>query len=232
MRSFVRRAGVYVWHTRVCAAVLVVAVSVFWAGAYSLSVHSRRQAERMLQQLAAVQPGAASSITSQEIIESSGGRKHSTADLCSYDFDDSFMFADSGLKRVFWRTEWDYFGLRPWRVTGFILRRNKGLSDVEVVASVGQGRGWLVNDGFFSGNMWATRVVFVETDAGKVDHAFGKEKEEILRYGNRTENQIEATSDGIAVNTPHLTTPGGGRSTRGVSITEGVARYQQGCVRS
>lgn len=105
VRSFVRRAGVYVWHTLVCAAVLVVAVSVFWAGAYSLSVHSRRQAERMLQQLAAVQPGVASSI-----------------------------------------------------------------------------------------------------------HAFGKEKEEILSYGNRTENQIEATSDGIAVNTPHLTTPGGGEA--------------------
>jgi|SRR5271155_5656415 hypothetical protein len=125
MSAFIRRAGVYVWHMMVCIAAFAAVVSIFWAGAYALSVHSRRQAERMLQQLAAVQPGATSSTKSQAVIEGSGGRKHCTADLCSYDFDDSFMFADSGLKRVFWRTEWDYFGLRPWRVTAYILKEEQ-----------------------------------------------------------------------------------------------------------
>jgi hypothetical protein len=42
----------------------------------------------------------------------------------------------------------------------------------------------------FSGNMWATRVVFVKTDAGEFGRAFGKEKEEILSYGNRTKIRL------------------------------------------
>ena len=210
MRAFLRRAGVYVWHTIACMAAFALVLSLFWTVSYVLSLHHRRQAERMLQQLADLQPGATDFRTVQRIARESGGREYCTEELCRYDFDDRFMFADSWLPRVLRRTEWDYLGLRPWQVSVVITKRTSGLTDVEVIASVGRGRGWLENEGLFSGNMWASWVVFVKTNSGEFDHAFGREKEEILSYGSRTDDQIAAASDGIAVNTPHLGTPGGG----------------------
>lgn len=212
MRAFLRRTGVYVWHTIVCLAAFALVLSLFWTVAYVLSVHQRRKAERMLQQLAALQPGATDFRSVQRIAKESGGREYCTEELCRYDFDDVFMFADSSLPRVLRRTEWDYLGLRPWQVSVVIQKTTSGLTDVEVLASVGRGRGWLENEGLFAGNMWASWVVSVKTNAGAFDHAFAREKEEILSYGSRTEGQIEAACDGIAVNTPHLGTPGGGEA--------------------
>jgi hypothetical protein len=210
MRAFIRRAGVYVWHTMVCMAALALVLGVFWAFSYVLSVHHRRQAEDMLQQLAVLQPGATDFYTVQRIARDSGGTEHCTEELCRYDFDDRFMFADSRLPRLLRRTEWDSLGLRPWLVSVVIRKRSSGLTDVEVDAGVGRGRGWLVNEGLFSGNIWASWTVVVETSAGEFDNALGREKEEILSYGRRTTDQIEASSDGIAVSTPNFTTPGGG----------------------
>jgi hypothetical protein len=182
-------------------AALALVLSVFWAISYVLSIHHRRQAEQMLQQLSALQPGATDFHTVQRIAKGSGGREYCTDELCRYDFDN-----DLWPRRVFgwqrWRTEWDYFGLRPWQVSVYILKRTSGLTDMWVLAFVGRGRGWLENEGFFSGSSWASWEVSIRTSAVEFDHAFGREKEEVLSYGRRTADQIEATSNGIVVDTP------------------------------
>ena len=145
MKTFICRAGVYVWHTIVCVAVLGLLLSVFWAVSYSLSVHHRREAERMLRQLAALQPGATDYRTVQRIARDSGGKEYCTDEFCRYDFDNSFPFTGSWPQRVLRRTEWDYFGLRPWQVSALIIKRGSQTTEVGFSVIVGRGRGWLVN---------------------------------------------------------------------------------------
>lgn len=202
MRVSIRRAGVYVWHTLVCMTALALVLSVFWGVCYVLSVRHRRHAEQMLQQLAALPPGATDFRRFQQIARDAGGREYCNEQLCRYDFDDSFMFAASRLPRVLTRTEWDHFGLRPWTVSVVIWKRLSGLTDVEVMAGVGRGRGWLQNEGLFSGNMWAEWVVVVRTNAEEFDHALAREKESFLSYRGRSAEQIETTVNGIVVSTP------------------------------
>jgi len=211
MRAFIRNAGVYVWHTMVCVTALALVLTLFWGVSYVMSVRHRRQAERMLQQLAALPPGATDFSTIQRIPKDSGGREYCTEELCNYVFDGSgFLFPASWLPRVLKRTEWDYLGLRPWQIYVVILKRPSGLADLEVIAAVGRGRGWLENEGLFSGNMWASSEVVMRTDPKAFDLAFQREKEEVLGYGKRTEDQIESTVDGIIVNTPRPGEKGAG----------------------
>jgi hypothetical protein len=212
MRIFIRRSGVYVWHTIVCMAVLALALSMFWAVSYALSVHHRRQAERMLQQLAALQPGASLFRTAQKIAKDSGGREYCTEQLCRYDFNDSFMFADSLLPRVLRRTEWDYLGLRPWWVYVLITKGSPEPTNVEIIAGVGRGRGWLINEGPLSGNMWASLMVSVTINSKRLEQVLKSGRETIGEEAIRTGRQLEEGSDGIIVKKPSFDTPGGGEA--------------------
>jgi len=209
--AFIRKIGVYVWHTIVCMVALALALSVFWAVSYVLSVHHRRQAEQLLQQLAALQPGA-TGYTAQQIAHDFGGRQHCIGEFCSYDFDKSFAVTSSGPLRLLRRTEWDYLGLRPWRVAAHIETKNSELTDVEFTASVSRGRGWLYNEGLFSGDMWASLMVLVTSNGGRFEQQLKLEKETDREYAIRTGNQIEAGRGGIILIKPNLDTPGGGEA--------------------
>jgi len=212
MRPFIGRARVYVWHTVVCIAVLALILAAVWAVSYALSVHHRHHAERLLQQLAALQPGAASLLAAQQIAKDSSGRKHCTGDLCSYDFENSFAFTNSGPLRVLRRTEWDYLGLRPWQVTARVETRNGELTDIQFMALVGRGRGWLYNEGLFSGNMWAWLMVSIRANSERFEPGVRLDKEYARENAIRTGNQIEAGSNGILVRKPALDTPGSGET--------------------
>jgi hypothetical protein len=186
-------------------AVLGLILGMFWAVSYALSIHHRRHAGRLLRQLATVQPGATGFRTVQQIAQDFGGKKQCAGDLCSFVFDDRFMFMDSGPPRVL-RTEWDYLGLRPWRVTAVINQRNSEPTDLEITALIGRGRGGLYHEGLFSGNMWAWRMVSVSINSERFEYRLKGEKE------NDPEYAIEAGSDGIIVVKPNFDIPGGGEA--------------------
>jgi len=212
MRAFIRRAGVYVWHTIVCVAVVGLILSVFWAVSYALSVHHRRQAERLLQELAALRPRVTGFRTAQQIAHDFGGSEVCISDLCSYDFDDSFAFPNSGPPGVLRRTEWGYLGLRPWRVAAHIETKNSQLTDVEFMAGVGRGQGWLYNQGLFSGNMWATLMTSVTINAGRFEQRLRLQRESSREDTAGTGHQIEAGSGGVILIKPSFDTPGGGEA--------------------
>jgi hypothetical protein len=212
MRAFIGRAGIYVWHTIVSVAVAGLILSVFWTVSYTLSVHHRRQAERLLQQLAALQPGVTGFRTAQKIARDLGGSEQCSGDSCRYDFDNSFAVPKSGTLGALRRTEWDYLGLRPWRVTARIETKNSELTDVEFMAGVGRGRGWLYNEGLFSGNMWATLMTSVTVNAGRFEQRLRLEREGTRENTIRTGHHIEAGSGGIILIKPSFDTPGGGEA--------------------
>ena len=212
MRTLIRRAGIYVWHTIVCVAVLGLILSMFWAVSYGLSVHHRRRAERLLQQLAALQPGATGFRMVRQIAQESGGRERCTADSCTYDFDNSFAFTNSGPLRVLRRTEWDYLGLRPWQITAHVGTKGSELTGMGFAAFVGRGQGWLYHEGLFSWSMWAWLAVSVTADSGRFEQQLRLEKEYERRNAIRPDDQIEAGSGGTIVIKPNLTTPGGGEA--------------------
>jgi hypothetical protein len=212
VKTFICRAGVYVWHTIVCVAVLGLLLSVFWAVSYSLSVHHRRQAERMLRQLAALQPGATDYRTVQRIARDSGGKEYCTDEFCRYDFDNSFPFTGSWPQRVLRRTEWDYFGLRPWQVSALIIKRGSQTTEVGFSVIVGRGRGWLVNEGLFSGNMWAWRMASVTINSERFGQLLGLEKERDHESAIGNGRLLEAGSDGIIMIKPSFDIVGGGEA--------------------
>jgi len=211
MRAFSRKVGTYVWHAAVCGAVLALVISAFWAVSYSVSVHHRRKAERLLQQLAALPPGA-DFPTVQRIARVHGGVERCVGDLCSFDFDNSFVYYSPGLLRVQRRSEWDFFGLRPWRVSAHIETKGSELATMWVEAAVGRGQGWLYHEGPLSGGMWSWLEVSVMVDAGRFEQQLTMEKESDRKFVVGTGRQIEADSNGIIVTKPHLTTPGGGEA--------------------
>jgi hypothetical protein len=185
-------------------------LGVFWTVSYSLSVHQRRQAELLLRQVAALQPGGTGSPAVQQVAKDFGGRRHCSGELCSYDFENSFAFTDSptGVLR---RTEWDYFGLRPWQVTAHIETRSGELSGVYFRAVIGRGRGWLYDKGLFSGSMWAWLMVSVRTDAEQFEQDVKLEKEYVSVQALKTGHQITAGNNGLIVGKPHWDTPGSGQ---------------------
>ena len=212
MRGFIRRLGVYVWHTTVCMAVLGLVLSMFWAVSYALSVHHRRQAEQMLRQLGALEPGATSFRTVRRIAKDSGGKEYCTEESCRYDFDNSFNFSDSWPQRALGRTEWDYFGLRPWRVSAVIRKKNTEPANLQFTIMVGRGRGWLMNEGLFSGNMWGWLVVSVTADPGRFEQRLKLEKEYDSQHSLATGDRTKVWSDGVIVIKPNVDTPGGGQA--------------------
>jgi hypothetical protein len=212
MRAFIRSAGIYVWHTIVSVAAAGLILSIFWAVSYTLSVHHRRQAERLLQQLAALQPGVTGFRTAQKIARDFGGSEQCAGDSCRYDFDNSFAVPKSGPPGVLRRTEWDYLGLRPWRVTARIETKDSELTDVEFMAGVSRGRGWLYNEGLFSGNMWATLMISVTVNAGRFEQRLRLEREGSRENALSSGQQIETGSGDIILIKPSFDTPGGGEA--------------------
>jgi hypothetical protein len=148
----------------------------------------------------------------RQIAKDSGGKEYCTEDLCRYDFDNTSQFGDSWPQRVFGRTEWDYFGLRPWRASVVIWKRNTEPTDLQFSITVGRGRGWLMNQGLFSGSMWAWLAVSVTADSGRFQQQLRLEKEYDSQRAIATGNQIEAGSDGVIVIKPSFDIPGGGQA--------------------
>jgi hypothetical protein len=184
-------------------AVLALVLSLFWAVSYALSVHQRRQAERLLEQLYALQPGAKEIRTPHQIAREFGGGEHCADDLCNYDFDfGSFIY--SSWLRALRRTEWDYLGLRPWWLIVRVQTMHTEITDIEFAAGVGRGRGWLYSEGLLSGDMWSTWAVFVIINADRFKQQASLEQE--------SGYQVENASRGIIVRKPSLDTPGGGEA--------------------
>jgi hypothetical protein len=181
----------------------------FWAVSYAISVHRRDQAELLLQQLAHLHLGASEFSTVQQISKDFGGVPHCASAICSYDFEQGFAFSDSG-HRVFRRTEWDYFGLRPWQLTAYIKTRNRELTDLNFRVLVGRGRGWLYNEGMLPGSMWAWLMVSVRSNAEAFEENVRFEKERAGIPQKETSHQLLADSNGVIVRKPTLDTPGSG----------------------
>jgi hypothetical protein len=211
MRAIVCRVGVYVWHTTVCMAALALALGVFWGTSYALSVHDRRQAERLLQQLVALQTRTPGYRTAQQIARDFGGKEHCISEVCAYDFDNGVAVRSSWLPRLLRRTEWDYLGLRPWEVMAHIETRNSKLDDMEFLVSVGRGRGWLYNDGLLSGSMWACLLVSITSNDGQFEQQLRLRQESDRRFSMRA-GELEDGSGGLIVKKPSLDTPGGGEA--------------------
>ncbi len=211
MKAFIRRSGVYLAHTIVCISVVALILAVFWTVSYDLSVHHRRQAEQLVRHLAALPPGTAGSTAVQQIAKDFRGRQHCAGELCSYDFENGFATDGSPLQ-VLRRTEWDYFGLRPWEVAAHIETRNGEISTIYLRAFVGRGRGWLYNGGLFSGNMWAWLMVSVRSNAEEFAQDLKTGEEYASAQALTTGHQIAAGDNGLIVGKPNLDTPGSGEA--------------------
>lgn len=212
MKAFVRRISIYSWHTSICVAVLASLLTMLWAVSYSISVHQRRQAERLLEQVAGLQSGTPNPSTLRQIARDSGVKEHCAHDSCSYDFTYGFGFSDSGLSRIFRRTEWDYVGLRPWQVTAHIEVKNGQLSDFASRTVVGRGRGWLYNEGLFSGNMWAWLMTSIRSNSEAFEQHARLEKEYDQQQAVNTGHQNVRGSDSLIVGKPNVDTPGSGQA--------------------
>jgi hypothetical protein len=102
------------------------------------------------------------------------------------------------------RTEWDYFGLRPWLVSAVIRKTNNEPTDVYLTAAVGWNRGF---------DMWSWRVVNVTTlsASGFEDRSTDQERYSVTE----SERQIRLAQDrsyGVLLVRPSLDTPGGGEA--------------------
>jgi len=192
----------------ICALALAFAVTLFWALAYSVSIHRRHQAERLLQQLSSLQQNGASSVNIKQIAKASGGKEHCANDSCTYDFEYGSAFSSSRTPQVFRRTEWDYLALRPWQVTAQIRTSNGNLTDLYVLAGVGRGRGWLYNEGLFAGNMWAWMIVNISCDPRQFDERIKQEREYLESQSVR--RNVDPGNNGIFVGKPNVDGPGSG----------------------
>ena len=206
-----RRAGVYLWHSVVCLATLALVLAAFWAVSFARSVYQVRDAERLLSELRSVPVGAAGFARVQQLANNFGAVKHCSNDSCRYNFENGFGYTDTGVMVMLRRTEWDYFRLRPWKITAVIQTANGEVTDIELLAVVGHGRGRLYNQGFLLGNMWAWSAVSVVVNSGRFDSRVSLAKRTNRESGTGTGNQIEPGADGILVQKPAFDTPGGGQ---------------------
>ena len=209
MRTFFRRAAIYAGHTLIGIFVLVLILAVCWAFSYTVSAYHRRQAERLLQQLAALQPAGATQEKVKQIARDFGGKEDCADNLCSYDFADSFAFSNSGLC-LLRRTEWDYVGLRPWQLTARIEVKNGQMIGLQLKFFVGRGRGWLYNEGLLAGNMWAVLMVSVESNGEQFAQDVKSGNEYFRASGGSARRQIDVGDRGIIVGKPNVNTPGSG----------------------
>lgn len=210
MASLTRRTAVYALHTITSIGLLAFLLIAFWAASYTLSVHRRHQAERLLQNLADLPPSESDDSAIRRMANDFSVTPHCKDGLCSYDFQEGFAYSNSWALRVMRRTEWDYVGLRPWQLTAQIETKDGKVTDISFRAVVGRGRGWLYNDGLFSGNMWAWLMVSVNTNTQLFEQNVRLQKEYAGAQAVKTGYQITAGDNGIIVNKPNLDTPGSG----------------------
>jgi hypothetical protein len=202
--GFVRKVGTYIWHTIVVLAVFALLLGLYWSGAYSVSVYRRRRAEQMLQQLVALQPGIKNPRSAQQIAKDFGGKESCFDEICRYDFDNRFAFSDSWPQRMLGKTEWDYFGLRPWLVSASIKKADREPTDVQILVGVGWNRGF---------DMWSWRIVDVITlSAGKFEDRSTDEEKYRATESERQTRLAQDRGYGVLIDRPNLDTPGGGEA--------------------
>src|SRR5438309_7393386 len=101
-------------------------------------------------------------------------------------------------------------GLASLAVTARIAMRNSELTDIEFMALVGRGRGWLYNEGLLSGNMWAWWAICLTVNSDQFEQRVRLDKELARENAIRPGHQVEAGSGGIIVNKPSLDIGGSG----------------------
>jgi hypothetical protein len=211
MSELVRKVAIYIWHTAVCLAVLACALTIFWGFSYARSVHQRRHAEQLLLALRTIQVGAGGYEKMQQVAKEFGGARHCSGDSCNYDFEYSFAFSKSWLVQLR-RTEWDSFGLRPWRVNAAIGTKNSEVTYLEFSALIGRGRGWLYSESPFAGNMWGWLAVSAAINSDRFEQYAKLENEYAQENAIPPGHQIEADRSGVIVKKPSLEIEGGGEA--------------------
>jgi hypothetical protein len=102
------------------------------------------------------------------------------------------------------RTQWDYFGLRPWQVSVVIRKPPEDPTDVQVVFAVGWNRGF---------DMWSWRVIDVTTlNAKKFEDLSADKEEYAVPESARQTKLAQDRSYGVLIRRPNLDTPGGGEA--------------------
>ena len=208
MQAFICKSGSYLWHSIVCLAVLAWIVTALWAFSYSLSIHRRRQAERLLHELQALEPGSKGATRAQHLAKEFHATEHCTGDTCFYDFETGFGYTPSGMTVMLKRTEWDSVGLRPWRVSARVELRNNETTHVEFDTLIGRGRGWLYSQNPIRGNEWGWLSIFIAVDADR-SHQSADLEREVARQTGRT---MDAGAPEIIIKKPHLNIDGGGEA--------------------
>ena len=165
-----------------------------------------------MQQLRTLQLGVEGFRSLQQLANEFGARKDCTGSACRYEFENGFGMSTFGTAWTIRRTEWDYFRLRPWRVLARVETNKDAVTDIEFVAFVGRGRGYLYNKGLFRGSEWGWLAVAVTVNSERFEHLVTLEKE---REGSATRRRgIETGAHGILIQKPALEIGGGGEGLR------------------
>ena len=211
MRIFARKAGMYLWHAAVCLAIPVALLAIVWVVSYTRSVYQRRDAEQLLRDLQNLPFGAAGVTRATEIANRFGATKDCTRGRCRYDFEVRFAMSKWAMLPLR-RTEWDYVGVRPWRVDAGIEIRDNQVSHTGFEALIARGRGWLFSEGPLVGNDWGWWGIFLTTDSDQFAHLITLEKESARANGVGTGHQVQAGTNGIIIRKPSLDIQGGGEA--------------------
>lgn len=209
---FIRKAGIYVGHAAVCLVLVVAILAIFWAASYFRSVHQRRRAERLVHDLQNLPTGAAGASRGAEIASQFGAMRHCRADQRRYEFEISFATSKSAIVLPFRRTEWDYVGIRPWRVDAVIAMRRDEITYIEFTALIARGRGWLYNRGPLLGNYWGWWSDSIAVSPDQFATFLTTQKEIARANAVATGHQISPGSEGIIVSKPSLDVEGGGEA--------------------
>jgi hypothetical protein len=202
MKAFLRRAGIYIWHTVVCMTVFALLLGLYWCVAYSVSVHHRHRAEQMLQQLAAMDLATQNPAAVKRIARDLGAKESCFEEICNYEFGNSFLFGGSSFMRTLGRTEWDYLGLRPWQLTVVVYKGKDDLNGMQADVALGWNRNF---------DMWSWKVVDVTVlNAPQFEERI--QNEYAATEPERQARLARDRSDGVYVIRPSLDTPGGGEA--------------------
>jgi hypothetical protein len=204
MRTFLRRAGIYILHTVVCITVFALLLGLYWSVAYSISVHRRNRAEQMLRRLAAMDLATLNPAEVKQIAKQLGAKESCSEEICNYEFDDLFFFGDSWIMRTLGRTEWDYFGLRPWQVSVAVYKGRIDLDGMRADIALGWNRGF---------DMWSWRVVVVDTLSPEEFERFCTDVDAYPFTGAERQAKLAQDRDhGAVVTRPSLDMSGGGEA--------------------
>jgi len=213
MGAFIQRIGVYVWHAAMCAAVLAFVLALIWATLYAISVRHRSRAERLLQRVSALMsPSDSDRSVVQRFSKDFNAEVHCDREICTYDVNEGFAFTLSGPGRFLRRTEWDYVGLRPWRVTVHLKTANARIVACTFDVLVGRGRGWLYSEGPLSGNKWAWLLISMRSGADGFQQGVKFEQDRATAESIKAGQQLWAGDNSIIIQEPNLDTEGSGQA--------------------